>query len=543
MLKVLIVDDEQWVRERFSDRIPWADAGFRLIGAAAGAEEAIRMMERDEPHLLMTDITMPNMSGLELATYVRKRWPRVRVVILTAYGEFEYARQAIELGVDNYLIKLAQTPEQILEVCRKAAEAIEQELDIEQKLEMRRKLEWEREWEKKRQWTERLLKDRERAGIGQRDGAWFGSMPQDGHIAALTLGWSQPQGPGPGSDSGGSVWSATEDGLQLQMQIAESLEERLRTAPAGAGWVVLLPVRLNRIHILAGWKQPPDGFGLNRLAEAALDIAEAAAGTNGMVYAGAIRRAGEHPLEAGRIAEGLRQGMDGLASCFYKPHTHAVIRQIPAMRRLDEESAAERMAPLIRALQRADAAAFQEAAAAMTALTEPPLHPDDLLRMTRQLFHPGIVHLPASVTGRLDEVDQLESWPAYCGWWKETIRLVSEWLNGRSLPPSAVRREVQLMCRHIREHYKEDVQVAELAELVHLHPSYAGQLFKQEVGENVSDYLNRVRMEKAGELLEQTTMKIYEVSGAVGISDYRYFCKLFKSYTGSTPTQYKQNNA
>jgi len=95
------------------------------------------------------------------------------------------------------------------------------------------------------------------------------------------------------------------------------------------------------------------------------------------------------------------------------------------------------------------------------------------------------------------------------------------------------------MCRYIREHYQEDVQVGELAELVHMHPSYAGQIFKQEVGENVTDYLNRVRMEKASELLERTTMKIYEVSGAIGISDYRYFCKLFKSYTGFTPTQYK----
>lgn len=92
------------------------------------------------------------------------------------------------------------------------------------------------------------------------------------------------------------------------------------------------------------------------------------------------------------------------------------------------------------------------------------------------------------------------------------------------------------MIRYIREHYKEDVQVAKL---VQLHPSYAGQMFKQEVGENFSDYLNRVRMEKASELLERTTMKIYEVSGTVGISDYRYFCKLFKRHTGFTPTQYK----
>lgn len=175
----------------------------------------------------------------------------------------------------------------------------------------------------------------------------------------------------------------------------------------------------------------------------------------------------------------------------------------------------------------------------MTKLSDPPIHPADLLRLTRQMFHPEHVNLPGSVIARLSEIDRLETWTNYCGWWTETIRAINEWLSNRLNPPATARKEIQWMCRYINEHYKKDVQVAELAKLVQMHPSYAGQMFKQEIGENFTDYLNRVRMGKARELLERTTMKIYEVSGAVGISDYRYFCKLFKSYTGFTPTQYK----
>ena len=223
MLKLLMVDDEQWVRERFSERIPWSDAGFTFIGAASGAEEAIRMIERDMPHLLLTDITMPNMNGLELAAYVRKRWPRIRIVILTAYGEFEYARQAIELGVDNYLIKLAQTPEQILDACRKVAEEIEQEMDVDQKLEMRLKLEWEKEWTRKRQWTQRLVDDDGSAHARTIPEEWFEGVAQASYLAGLTIGWSVPAG-------SEQVDLTEEELVQLQRQVGEALELRLDRA-------------------------------------------------------------------------------------------------------------------------------------------------------------------------------------------------------------------------------------------------------------------------------------------------------------------------
>ena len=240
------------------------------------------------------------------------------------------------------------------------------------------------------------------------------------------------------------------------------------------------------------------------------------------------------------IADGLREGLDGLAAYFYKPGSAVVGKPASTFRRFEEEQIREWIAAVVKAMLREDAEAFQESASVITKLYNPPIHPEDLLRMTRQMFHPGFVKLPASVVERLSGIDRLETWTDYCEWWEKMIQTVNEWLNTRIHPLTSVRKEVQLMIRYIREHYKEDVQVAELAKLVQLHPSYAGHaIFKQEVGENFSDYLSRVRMEKASELLERTTMKIYEVSGAVGISDYRYFCKLFKSHTGFTPTQYK----
>jgi two-component system response regulator YesN len=534
MLKLLMVDDEQWVRERFAERIPWADAGFRFIGAASGAEEAIRMMERETPDLLLTDITMPNMNGLELTSYVRKRWPKVRIIILTAYGEFEFARQAIGLGVDNYLIKLAQTPEQLLEACRKVAEEIEQEMDVEQKLEMRRKLQWEKEWASKRHWTDHMINDTNPQESQRFPSEWLEELHQVGYLVGLTLGWKLP----------GAVGRAErfkEEWEHLQRQIGEALEQRLDQRYLGNSCrMTLLPIGPNRIHILISSKQPLEAFRLNQLAMAILEVAKTVHETNGFIYVGSTSQIEKHSLTVGQVAEGLRLGLDGVASYFYNQDSPLVGRSMAAIQRIDAEQARERIAQVMKAIQREAAEMFQEAAAVMTKLTDPATHPEDLLQLTRQIFHPGLMKLPPAVMERLDEITHLETWQQYCAWWEDIVLFMSEWLNNRVHPAATIRREVQAMCRHIREHYKEEVQVAELAELVHLHPSYAGQLFKQEIGENVSEYLNRVRMEKASELLERTSMKIYEVSGAVGISDYRYFCKLFKSYTGSTPTQYKK---
>lgn len=537
MLKLLMVDDEKWVRERFSERIPWSDAGFAFMGAASGAEEAIAMIEQEMPHLLLTDITMPNMNGLELAGYVRKRWPRIRIVILTAYSEFEYARQAIELGVDHYLIKLAQTPDIILDICRKVAEEIEQEMDVDQKLEMRLNLEREKEWTRKRQWTERLLDEDGGDDVRAIPGEWFEGVDHASYLAGLTIGWSMPAG-------SRQAEPLEEDLVQLQKQVAEVLEKRLAQHTIGAGCrLAMLPMPQNRLMILVGSKRPLNALYINQLAMIALEALRAFAPVKSFICVGQVRESGKQQLTAKQIVDVLREGLHGLAAYFYKPDSAIVGKNMIVFRRLDTELTREWIAALVKALQRENVEAFRESVSVMTELSDPPIHPADLLRTTRRMLHPELVHLPSSVTLRLSGIDRLATWADYSEWWTETIRAISEWLVNRTNPPARFRKEIQVMCRYIHEHYKEDVQVAELAKLVQMHPSYLGQMFKQEVGENFSDYLNRVRMEKASELLESTTMKIYEVSGAVGISDYRYFCKLFKSYTGFTPTQYKNKQA
>ena len=105
MLKVFLVEDETVIREGLRDRIPWEQYGYRFVGEAADGEVALPLIRKTRPDVLITDIKMPFMDGLSLSRIVREEFPKTKILIISGYDDFEYARQAIEVGVDQYLLK------------------------------------------------------------------------------------------------------------------------------------------------------------------------------------------------------------------------------------------------------------------------------------------------------------------------------------------------------------------------------------------------------------------------------------------------------
>lgn len=105
MLKIFLAEDEVVVRETIKRMIPWEEHGFELVGEAADGEMALPLLIRQQPDLLITDIKMPFMDGLTLARLAKKEIPGLKVVILSGYDDFNYAKQAIGIGVEDYLLK------------------------------------------------------------------------------------------------------------------------------------------------------------------------------------------------------------------------------------------------------------------------------------------------------------------------------------------------------------------------------------------------------------------------------------------------------
>ena len=105
MLRVFLVEDEFVVRENIKKMIPWEQYGYELVGEAPDGEVALPMIRKSQPDLLITDIKMPFMDGLTLSKMVRKDFPYMKIVILSGYDDFNYAKQAISIGVEDYLLK------------------------------------------------------------------------------------------------------------------------------------------------------------------------------------------------------------------------------------------------------------------------------------------------------------------------------------------------------------------------------------------------------------------------------------------------------
>lgn len=111
MYTVLIVDDEKNITDSLSNTIDWHEYGFSEILIAHNGEDALQIIRTEKVHLLITDIKMPHMDGLTLLKHVRSEYPQIHCLILSAYNEFEYAKEALVMGVDNYLLKPINTEE------------------------------------------------------------------------------------------------------------------------------------------------------------------------------------------------------------------------------------------------------------------------------------------------------------------------------------------------------------------------------------------------------------------------------------------------
>lgn len=126
MLRVFLVEDESIIRETLRDTVPWAQYGYTFAGEAGDGEMALPLIRQVKPDVLITDIRMPFMDGLALSELVRKGFPEMKIIIISGHDDFEYARQAIRIGVDQYLLKPI-TKKALLDVLEQLREKIEGE--------------------------------------------------------------------------------------------------------------------------------------------------------------------------------------------------------------------------------------------------------------------------------------------------------------------------------------------------------------------------------------------------------------------------------
>ncbi|WP_068775536.1 response regulator [Paenibacillus sp. FJAT-26967] len=114
--KVMLVDDELLVRLGIKSLIEWEQHGFTYLGDAPDGEKALELMQHEAPDILLTDIVMPRMNGLELIDRVKLLYPDMLIIVLSSHNEFDYVRKAMKLGVEDYILKTSLKPSELLDI-------------------------------------------------------------------------------------------------------------------------------------------------------------------------------------------------------------------------------------------------------------------------------------------------------------------------------------------------------------------------------------------------------------------------------------------
>ena len=123
--KVLLVDDESIIRETIKNRIQWNALGFEVIGSLENGQEAVEFLKEQQPDLILTDIYMPFMDGLELTRYVYENYPEIKTIIISGYDDFKYAKEAVKYKVEDYILKPV-TSKELTEILEKVKKSLDE---------------------------------------------------------------------------------------------------------------------------------------------------------------------------------------------------------------------------------------------------------------------------------------------------------------------------------------------------------------------------------------------------------------------------------
>lgn len=535
MIKIFLVEDEVVMRNGIKNNIPWEKEGLLFAGEASDGELAYPLIKKVQPDILITDIRMPFMDGLELSELVKKEFPRIKIIILSGYNEFDYAKQAIHIGVTDYLLKPI-TASKLLEAVKKVAEVIEREREEENMLE-RYRLEMAENTVLDRQ---RLFKDLVTSRISFKEALERGEqlgMELSASFYQLMLFKLIPSGPS-------SVWS------DRVLSCQEAIEERME----------------GRQHILV-FDRGEEGWAFILTGESEQEVErrtrDCAAGLGDLVrtykdiqffgsIGGCVNRLGDLQQsygQAGRaFASRFFSEMNQVVSYSEMEQVYSAAGEAIDIHSVDGSKVNRRtLEHFLKQGTVEEAASFVEEY--FQNIGEKNYHSfmfrqyiimDCYLCARTFLEELGMdmKNLPREVTdmeGTLKESHSMETLKErLVSLFKETMSL----RDGQTA--SKYSQVLEEAMAFIRENYaKEEISLNTVASRVNISPSYFSSIFSQEMGVTFVEYLTSVRMERAKELLMCSNMKTSEIGYEVGYKDSHYFGYLFKKTVGCTPKEYR----
>ncbi|RTE02244.1 response regulator [Paenibacillus whitsoniae] len=535
MYTIMLIDDEDEVREGIKRKTNWAACGFQMVGDYDNGRDALDAIERMQPDVVITDICMPFMDGLQLTERVAAQYRTTKVVIVTGYEDFDYAKQAIRLKVKDYLLKPINSAE-FTEFLQK----LRQELDEERA--QRENITFLRH-----QFQENLPHLRERflermVTTGLRREEIASKLPMLG----LKLGVESEEG------TQAHVLLALEiDAFGRESYQDQAAEEELLRFAAYNIWHeivegeqggVVFRTRDDKLVGLVTSEPARVEVVSQMLAEQVLSCIEKYLGMR--VSIGISR-------SYASLQDLPKAYQEALTSLDYRfllgQHRIIAIGDMEFGRSLDHTAYVRVEKRLIAAIKTGEKDVI------------PPTLRDWMEGMKTagcsveacygKLHKLLVALMQAGVETGLAE-DAVLSDHAFTELYsRKTLDAVREWLEAVCLAfveriaenrMHASNAQLQAAIAYIHEHYAdEELSLQQVCNHIYMSMSYFSALFKPHTGETFIEYVTRYRLERAKELLLTTTLKTYELAAQVGYGDPQYFSVIFKRHTGMTPKEFR----
>lgn len=520
MLKLMIVDDEKRTRTGLRACIPWEDCGIGEIREADDGSTALDIALTFEPDIILSDIRMPTMTGIELSRHVQARLPRCKFIFISGYSDKEYLKAAIQLKAVSYIDKPIHVPE--LEECVRAV--------VDTCYQENEKLRIEAEASAKLKSSVELLQSDLAVHLAERtfDSESFRKLLAVSNAAlplnekyVSVLFWTSP---------------ATRD--LLGDVIRETFEE--------ASFAYIAGQRDDRHHVAHIRLTPAiDRMAISRVTEQIARVCDrfshfegidsCRAGI-GVIADGLANVRGSYLTAQSALQKALFLGIGHVAARGEKyvpalqPHENWEDPFASTLIRYDESvyGIIEKMGKEIR---KEPNASIDETRTLIYKL---------LLLIYREASH---LFLGRFLEGRKEEAlwQKVSAAP--------TLHALLAFLEAEAREFYAVKREagtksriVHETIRYIQRHYQNgSLTIGDIATALSLTPAYLSLLFKRDTGRTINDYCNEYRIEQAKKLLADRQTKLIEVASATGYNDSKYFAKTFKRITGITPSDYRES--
>lgn len=543
MLKIFLAEDEVIVRETIKRMIPWEELGFELVGEAADGEMALPLLIRQKPDLLITDIKMPFMDGLTLAKLAKKELPELKIVILSGYDDFNYAKQAINIGVEDYLLKPI-TKNALIERLSEIRSRYEHEKTQKEYYEKFQREMQAYEKNSSRDFFEALVrgsmdmmevyKKAEKLGVdivaeayniliftmnseedfsGQKEGysEWEAETLEmleeffSGHPSAMLFRSN--------IFSYGVLLKGQKESIkEITKECVGKIQGILNRKESKREWFLAVgqPVeRLSQIkksyHTASRAFSQRYLYGENILYYDEMEMMEHRSGqadTNDNAY---LKKVDVNALNPAILQKFLSNGIQEEIENFVKDYFYA-IGQEPM------ESLVFRNYVILNV--RFSVITFLKGLGCDTEGMEPE-NTEEILVESGKNIENAIAYAEKMISRAI------------------TIRDQNSGNKNRSILKTAV--------DFIDEHYMdEDISLNTAANVANVSSNHFSALFSQNMGQTFIEYLTSLRMNKAKELLRCTGMRSSEIAGEIGYKDAHYFSYLFKKTQGMTPSDYRK---